>query len=29
MNTAFTVHFCNYDTFLCVFNYEIDVEIAN
>ena len=29
MNTTFTVHFRNYDTFLCIFNYKIDVEIAN
>ena len=29
MNTAFTVHFRNYDTFLCMFNYKMDVEIAN
>ena len=29
MNTAFTVHFRNHDTFLCIFNYKIDAEIAN
>lgn len=29
MNTAFAVHFRNYGTFLCIFNYKIDVEIAN
>ena len=29
MNTTFIVHFCNYDTYLCIFNYKIDVEIAN
>ena len=29
MNTAFIIHFRNYDTFLCIFNYKIDAEIAN
>lgn len=29
MNTTFIIHFRNYDTFLCVFNYKIDTEIAN
>lgn len=29
MNTTFYIHFRNYDTFLCIFNYKIDVEIAN
>ena len=27
--TAFIVHFRNYDTFLCIFKYKIDAEIAN
>ena len=27
MNTTFIIHFRNYNTFLCVFNYKIDVEI--
>ena len=29
MNTIFIIHFRNHDTFLCIFNYKIDVEIAN
>ena len=29
MNTAFVIHFRNYDTFLCIFNYKVDAEIAN
>ena len=29
MNTTFIIHFRNYDTFLCIFNYKIDAEIAN
>ena len=29
MNTTFIIHFCNYDTFLYIFNYKMDVEIAN
>ena len=29
MNAAFIIHFRNYDTFLCVFNYKIDAEVAN
>ena len=29
MNTTFIVHFRNYDTFLCIFNYKVDAEIAN
>ena len=29
MNTTFIVHFRNYDTFLYIFNYKIDAEIAN
>ncbi len=29
MNTAFIIRFRNYDTFLCIFNYKIDAEIAN
>ena len=29
MNTTFIIHFRNYDTYLCIFNYKIDVEIAN
>lgn len=29
MNTTFIIHFRNYNTFLCIFNYKIDVEIAN
>jgi len=29
MNATFIIHFRNYDTFLCIFNNRIDVEIAN
>ena len=29
MNTTFIIRFRNYDTFLCIFNYKIDAEIAN
>ena len=29
MNTIFIIHFRNCDTFLCIFNYKIDAEIAN
>ena len=29
MNTTFIIHFRNYDTFLCIFNYKINAEIAN
>ena len=29
MDTTSIIHFRNYDTFLCIFNYKIDVEIAN
>ncbi len=29
MNTTFVIHFRNYDTILCIFNYKIDTEIAN
>lgn len=29
MDTTSIIHFCNYDTFLCIFNYKIDAEIAN
>ena len=29
MNTTFIIQFRNYDTFLCIFNYKIDAEIAN
>ena len=29
MNAVFVVYFRNYDTFLCIFNYKIDAEIAN
>ncbi len=29
MDTISIIHFRNYDTFLCIFNYKIDVEIAN
>ena len=29
MDTTFIIHFRNYDTFLCIFNYKIDAEIAN
>lgn len=28
MDTIFIIHFRNYDTFLCIFNYKIDAEIA-
>ena len=29
MNTTSIIHFRNYHTFLCIFNYKIDAEIAN
>ncbi len=29
MDTTSIIHFRNYDTFLYIFNYKIDVEIAN
>ena len=29
MDTISIIHFRNYDTFLCIFNYKIDAEIAN
>ena len=29
MNTTFIIHFRNYDTFLCIFNYKADAKIAN
>ncbi len=29
MNTVFIIHFRNYDTFLYIFNYKMNVEIAN
>ena len=29
MDATFIIHFRNYDTFLCIFNYKIDAEIAN
>lgn len=29
MDTTFIIHFRNYDTFLCIFNYKVDAEIAN
>jgi len=29
MDTTFIIRFRNYDTFLCIFNYKIDAEIAN
>lgn len=29
MDTTSIIHFRNYDTLLCVFNYKIDAEIAN
>ena len=29
MNATFIIHFRNYYTFLCIFNYKIDAEIAN
>ncbi len=29
MNTTFIIRFRNYDTFLCIFNYKTDAEIAN
>ena len=28
MDTTFIIHFRNYGTFLCIFNYKIDAEIA-
>ena len=28
MDKTFIIHFRNYDTFLCIFNYKIDAEIA-
>ncbi len=29
MNTTFIIHLRNYNTFLCIFNYKKDAEIAN
>ncbi len=29
MDTTSIIYFRNYDTFLCIFNYKIDAEIAN
>ena len=29
MDTTSIIRFRNYDTFLCIFNYKIDAEIAN
>ena len=29
MNITFIIHFRNYDTILYIFNYKMDVEIAN
>ena len=29
MDTMPIINFCNYDTFLCIFNYKMDDEIAN
>lgn len=29
MDTTSIIHFRNYDTFLCIFNYKIGAEIAN
>ena len=29
MDTTSIIHFRNYDTFLCIFNYKIDAEITN
>lgn len=29
MDAASIIRFRNYDTFLCIFNYKIDAEIAN
>ena len=29
MDTISIIHFRNYDTFLCIFNYKVDAEIAN
>ncbi len=29
MDTISIIHFRNYDTFLCIFNYKINAEIAN
>ena len=29
MDAAYIIHFRNYDTFLYIFNYKIDAEIAN
>ena len=28
MNTTFIIYFRNHDTFLCIFNYKVDAEIA-
>jgi len=29
MDTTSIIHFRNYNTFLCIFNYKTDAEIAN
>ena len=29
MDTTSIIRFRNYDTFLCIFNYKIEAEIAN
>ena len=28
MDTTSIIHFRNYDTFLCIFNYKIDAEVT-